>query len=285
MNSLTKILVKSAVVLAAGMLLPAASTTVLAQTAPQIISNTAMAEWNVGGQTLSRPSNTVQFTVQSAPVTPPVLSLFRFSKGPGSAPVQLPPTMCAGTNGPVPMTFGGVYSGLETNPASILPTTAIRAGEPLIIRVDYAAKNANPGAIDSFEVVITTPNGDRERVTLTESAVNSGRFTGFINTKAAPPPPIVGDCALSVQPGDTVDVEIDDVATGSGVGNAPVEILVDPFGVSFDSGDGAPVDGTSVTIVDAATGQPATVFGDDGVSAFPSTLITGSYVNDSNRRI
>ncbi len=267
------------------MLLPAASTAVFAQSAPQIISNTATAEWTVGGQTLSRPSNTVQFAVENNPPAPPVLSLFRFSKAPGSSPSNLPPTICTGTNGPTPVTFGGVYSGLETTPASLLPATAIRAGEPLVVQIDFAAKNLNPGAIDTFEVVVTTPNGDRERITLTESAVNSGRFTGFITTKAAPPPPVIGDCALSVRPGDTVNVEIDDPVTGGVVGTQPVEILIDPFGVSFDSGDGTPVDGTTVQIVDAVTGAPATVFGDDGVSAFPNTLVTGSTATDSSGRI
>ncbi len=267
------------------MLLPAASLPAFAQDATQIIDNTAIAEWTVGGQTLSRPSNTVRFVVENVPPAPPVVSLFRFSKGPGASATPLPPTVCTGTNGPSPVTFGGVYSGLETNPASILPATAIRAGEPLVIQVDFASKNVNAGAIDSFDVVITTPNGDRERITLTESAVNSGRFTGFIMTKAAPPPPVIGDCALSVRPGDTVDVEIDDVGSGRVVGTQPVEILVDPFGVSFDSGDGAPVDGTTVRIVDAVTGQPAEVFGDDGVSAFPNTLVTGSTVTDSSGRI
>lgn len=285
MKLLTKIIAKSAAVLAAGMLFPAASTTAYAQTSPEIISNTAMAEWTVGGQTLSRPSNTIEFAIETAPVTPPVLSLFHFSKGPGASPANLPPTICAGTNGPTPIAFGGVYSGLETNPASILPATAIRAGEPLVLQVDFVSKNVNSGAVDSFEVVIITPNGDRERITLTESADNSGRFTGFVGTKAAPPPLVIGDCALSVQPGETVSVEIDDVASGSVVGTQPVEILVDPFGLSFDSGDGMPVDGTTVTIVDAVTGQPATVFGDDGVSAFPSTLVTGSTVTDSSGRI
>ena len=153
-----------------------------------------------------------------------MLSLFRISKGPGASPVALPPTMCAGTNGATPVTFDGVYSGLDTNPASILPATAIRAGEPLVIQIDFASKNINPGAIDQFEVVITTPNGDRERITLTESAVNSGRFTGYINTRAAPTPAVIGDCALSVRPGDTIDVEIDDPVTGAVVGTVQVEI-------------------------------------------------------------
>ena len=188
--------------------------------------------------------------------------------------------MCIGNNGPSPVQFNGVYSGLNTAPASLLPATAIRAGEPLVIQVDAAAKNINSGAIDSFDVVITTPTATRERITLTESAANSSRFLGYINTSAIPPTPVRNDCVLSVNPGDTLNVELDDTSTGSVVGTADVDILVDPFGLTFDSGDGAPVDGTTVTIVDSATGAPAQVYGDDGVSSFPSTIVTGTTVTD-----
>lgn len=282
MTTLTNYIIKYAGALATGTLLPVASLPAFAQTQPQIISNTATVEWDAGSQTLSRTSNTVQFAVETVQPPAPVLSLFRFSNAPGASSANLPTTICTGSNGPTPVQFAGVYSGLNTTPASLLPATAIRAGEPLVIQVDAAAKNINPGAIDQFDAVITTPNGDRERITLTESAANSGRFHGYINTKAAPPPPIVGDCALSVRPGDTVNVELDDTSTGSTVGNADVEILVDPFGLTFDSGDGVPVDGTTVTIVDAATGAPAQVFGDDGVSSFPSTIVTGSTVTDGS---
>jgi uncharacterized repeat protein (TIGR01451 family) len=285
MKPLTRLITQSAALLAAGIVNPAASTAAFAQSTPQIISNTATAEWTVGTQTLSRPSNTVQFAVQPPPTTPPSVAVFKFSKAPGASPTPLPPTICTGGSGPTPVTFDGVYSGLQTDPASILPATAIRAGEPLVIQVEFASKNVDSGVIDRFDVVIVTPNGDRERITLTESGTNTGRFTGFINTKASPPPPIVGDCALSVRPGDTIDVEIDDVTSGGVVGTRPVEILVDPFGISFDSGDGAPVDGTRITIVDAATGQPAEVFGDDGRSAFPNTLITGSTVTDASGQV
>jgi uncharacterized repeat protein (TIGR01451 family) len=284
MGTLTTYIMKCAGALTTGMLLPVASLPAFAQAAPQIITNTATAEWDVGTTTLSTASNTVQFAVENTPPPPPVLSLLHFSNAPGASSANLPSTICTGSNGPIPVQFGGVYSGLSTTPASLLPATAIRAGEPLVIRVETLAKNIDPGAIDTFDVIIVTPNGDRERITLTESAANSSNFQGYINTKAAPPPAIAGDCALSVSPDDTVNVELDDSSTGSSVGSVEVEILVDPFGLSFDSGDGAPVDGTTVTIIDNATGQPAVVFGDDGVAAFPSTIVTGSTVTDSSGR-
>ena len=193
--------------------------------------------------------------------------------------------MCIGSRGTAPVVLSGAFSGLSTAPASLIPADAIRAGEPLVIQVDYAAKNLDPNIIDRFEATITTENGDRERITLIESEENSGRFVGMINTAAVPPAPIKGDCILSVHPGDTLGVNLDDSSTGNSVGNAEVDILIDPFGVAFDSGDGTPVNGTRITIVDATTGNPATVFGDDGVSAFPSTVTAGTTVTDGGGNI
>lgn len=267
--------------LATGLLFPVASTPALAQNEPQFIVNTASAEWNVGSQRISVPSNTVRFAVETG-WPPSGVTLYRISGGPGSSNHALPPTMCSGTGGRVPMTLGGAYGDVPISSASLLPTAMIRAGEPLVIGVSAPGKNLNPDAIDIFDAVISTPNGDRERISFTETTPNGGRFLGFINTKAIPPTPVVGDCALSVNPGDSVNVELDDPSSGTAVGRAGIKILADPFGLTFDSGDGAPVDGTRVSIVDGTTGQPAQVFGDDGISAFPNSIITGSPVMDSS---
>ncbi len=244
-----------------------------------------MAEWDVGGQTLSRTSNTVQFAVETVQPSAPSLSLFHFSNAPGASMVNLPSTTCFGSGGAAPVALSGAFAGVSTSPASLVPASVIRAGEPLVIQVDAAAKNLDPSAIDRFEAIIDTGNGDRERITLTESAPNSGRFTGFINTAAVPPSAIQGDCVLSVRPGDNLQVELGDSSTGASVGSADVEVLIDPFGVAFDSGDGRPVDGTRIAIVEAATGNPATVFGDDGVSSFPSSILAGSTVTDSGGQV
>lgn len=270
--------------LATGVLLPVASLPAFAQNAPQLIENTASAEWDVGAQRAFVRSNTVQITVEGrSPQTG--VTLYRISGGPGASTQPLPPTMCSGSAGRVPMTLGGAYADVQMSAAGLLPTTSIRAGEPLVIGVTAPGKNVNSQAIDSFDALIATPNGDRERISFTETAPNSGSFLGFINTKAIPPTPVVGDCALSVNPGDTIDVVLDDASNGTAVGHAGVEILVDPFGLTFDSGDGAPVNGTRVTIIDAATGQPAQVFGDDGSSSFPNSIITGSTVTDSSGHV
>ncbi len=194
----------------------------------------------------------------------------------------MPQTMCRGTNGLQPVNLQGVFDSYSTNPASITPATAIRAGEPLVLRVSAPAQNLNSAAIDSFEAQIVTDSGDSERFMLTESAANSGIFLAMVNTRAIPPAPVPNDCVLSVRPGDELHFDLDNISTGSTIASADLDILIDPFGLTFDSADGTAVNGTQVTIVDAATGAPAQVFGDDGVSSFPSTITAGSTVTDSS---
>lgn len=276
---LTTSFIKYAGTLAAAAPFAAAS---LPASAQDIISNTAQAEWDSGPQRLSVPSNTVDIPVNRTPPPPASLELYHFTGGSGGQPTNLPQTMCVSSSGPRPVNLNGAFSQYSANPAPIIPTTAIRAGEPLILRVNSAAQNTNSGAIDSFEATITTQNGDRERVTMTETAANSGIFLAVVNTSASPPTPVRGDCVLTVRPGDELDVDLGNSGTGTRIATGTVDILVDPFGLTFDSGDGAPVSGTRVTIVDAATGAPAQVFGDDGTSSFPSTILTGSTVTDAS---
>lgn len=245
-----------------------------------LISNIAQAEWDIGGQRLQKPSNRVNIQVVPAPNAPPEITTYQFSDPPGAEQVPIPDTMCRGSTGSIPIELHGVFAGTPTNPGSITPTDKIRAGAPLIVSILAPGKNLNPLAVDSFEIVLSTPAGDREVILISETGPDTSRFVGMINTAAIPPHPVQGDCKLSVNPGDTLDVTIDEIA-GNSLGMVELGILVDPFGETFDSGDGAPVSGTRVTLIDVATGQPAEVFGDDGVSAFPSTVITGDTATDS----
>jgi uncharacterized repeat protein (TIGR01451 family) len=285
MNLLTKSFIKCAGALAAAIPIAAASLPALAQSAvgSSTISNTAQAEWDSGDQRLSRPSNTVDIIVdRTPPPVPATLQLFHFTGGGSGQPTTLPATMCMGSAGPKPVDLTGAFSQYAANPAAITPTTAIRAGEPLILKVTSALQNASATAIDSFTATITTRNGDRESITMTETAVNSSIFLAVINTAATPASPVIGDCVLTVRPGDSLSFDLGNGVGGGTIASGTVNILVDPFGLTFDSGDGTPVSGTRVTIVDAATGIPAPVFGDDGVSTFPNSLITGTTVTDSS---
>ena len=281
--------------LVAAALLPAAS-----PARAQVITNTASAQWTHGGQPGQALSNRVDVTVAPRPPERPTITTYRLTNGGGNKSVPLAPTQCSRTSGPIAGNFlsassnstgpgststtiplSGVYEGISTAPASLQSTNNFRAGEVLVVGVTLASANADPQRRDSLAVILDLQNGDREQITLTETANDSGEFIGIINTIGVPPAVVAGDCRLSVTPGAALSMRVSDQASASLTALATLNFLVDPFGIVFDSGDGAPVAGSRVTIVNAATGQPAQVFGDDGISAYPSTVVTGQNVTDA----
>ncbi len=257
----------------------------------QVITNTASAEWMHDGHRGAALSNRVDVTVVPRPPEPASIATYRLTSSSGERSVPLAPTPCvrAGTGGVGALSaatgaaapLSGAYAGMSIAPASLQRSDSFRAGEMIVVGVTLASANLDPQARDTLPVVLQLENGDRESITLTETAGNSGEFVGFINTVGVPPAVAQGDCRLSVDPGAPLTLRVSDQASASLVALATIDFLVDPFGVVFDSGDGAPVAGSRVTIVDAATGQPAQVFGDDGVSTYPSSVITGQRVTDS----
>lgn len=248
----------------------------------QTISNIATIQWDAGATRIVRNSNQVDVVVEPPRPVLPTLTTYQLDGSASSQSLIVPSTLCQGISGTSPVTLGGVFAGVPLSPASVEKTTQIRAGEPLIVEIGSATDNQNPGAIDTITIRLQTPAGDSETLILSESGANTGIFRGIVLTSPSPPAPIRNDCILSVRPGDKLDLSGLRASNGSLIASAPVEVLIDPFGIVFDSGDGSPVAGSTVTLVDAATGLPAQVFGDDGISSFPATVVTGSTVTDSS---
>lgn len=243
----------------------------------QVISNTASANWtdaNGSGQALS---NRVDVTVAPLPPERPTVRTYRLTSGGGQS-TPIAPTQCVGGGLIEP---GGAYAGMPVNPASIQNSNSFRAGEVIVVGVTLVSANVDPQQRDMLPVTLELQNGDREQIILTETAANSGEFVGLINSIGVPPAIVQGDCRLSVDPGTPLQLRVSNSANSSLIAIATIDFLVDPFGIVFDSGDGAPVPGSRVTIIDNATGQPARVFGDDGQSSYPSSVITGQSVTDS----
>lgn len=247
----------------------------------QTISNTATVEWQVGATTIVRPSNRVDIDVSPLTSASLTLSTFQFSGDANAERLNVPQTICRGTADAVPTTLEGAFAGTPLDPASVERTTKVRAGEPLVMGIASASDNRDPLVVDTLTVVVSTPGGDEETLTLRETGTNTGYFAGFIRTAAVPPQPVSGDCQLSFNPGDSLTLSTTR-ENGSLVASTPVEVLIDPYGVAFDSGDGAPVQDVRVTLIDADTGLPAIVYGDDAVSRFPATVQTGSTVTDAS---
>jgi uncharacterized repeat protein (TIGR01451 family) len=247
----------------------------------QTISNTAQIQWDAGNSRVVRNSNRIDIAVERPQIIASSLTAFHFSSAPSAQSLSVPVTNCRGSSGTRAITLDGAFANMNLAPASLVPATQIRAGEPLVIALTSPADNIDPNAIDTKSVRFETPAGDSELIILSESAPNSGVFIGVIRTAAIPPAPVRGDCILSVRSGEILNLSGADDQSGRSIGATPIDVLIDPFGVVFDSGDGAPVAGARVTLIDVATGRPAQVFGDDGVSSYPSSLIAGGRVTDS----
>jgi uncharacterized repeat protein (TIGR01451 family) len=248
--------------------------------AETVIRNVASASFDVApGVSGAAASNATTLTVV-ATRTRSKLELLRTA---GAAPsgVTLGPTQCL-VNGAfqpsaAPVPIGGAPLD-PTQPAQTAAATVFHDGEPLVVRVEDADQNRDPAALDSVEVDVSSPDsGDRERLRLVETGIDTGVFIGYVNTSAGTV--IANDCLLEVPPNAKLAVSYRDrddnadLSVGSG--------LVDPLGVVFDSRTGLAVNGARVRLIDASTGQPAKVLGDDGRSSYPAEVVSGAQATDA----
>ncbi|MEO0643441.1 MAG: isopeptide-forming domain-containing fimbrial protein, partial [Pseudomonadota bacterium] len=249
------------------------------------ITNTAQAEWIVDGNPANTLSNTVTFDV-TAP--PPAIRAFRpTAEGPTELNFREPVCSALGRSGQATATVPGVVNDQVVQPLNVMveQTSILRAGQVLIFEVEALTANTDPDAIDELEIVITTSTGDREIETIFETGPNTGVFVGQMDTARMPPPPVQFDCRLSLLDGASITIEAMTPQTSQVLARTEVEVLADPFGVVFDSETGELVNGARVSLVDAITGQPATVFAEDGVTPWPSSVISGEPITDGAGRI
>lgn len=237
----------------------------------QSIVNTARAAWVQGGEARSAVSNTVEMRLESAP-----LKIDLFHPEIGAATLAMTPSLCGGQT--VPLLPGPGAGGLLSFPSAA--TDSVKVGEILVVRVNDPLGNRDRQTVDSLVVTLEGASGDRERITVFETGVDTGVFAGAIRTAAIPPLPVPDDCKLSVHAGDKVHASFFESAAGGQILSQIVNILADPFGLVFDSADGTPVSGARVTIRDAATGAPAPVFAEDGVTPWPSSVVSGEAIVD-----
>jgi hypothetical protein len=251
-----------------------------AATRNHTISNVATIEWDQAGSRVRLESNRVDVAV-GRNVVPLSLSVYRFAAPEGAQSLALSAPRCAASNGSVQTALGVAWQSESLAPANVAVTQEIRPGEPLVFMVDDPASNQDPFRVESIEVAIAVSSGDREVLTVYETGPDTGRFAGFIQTVASPPPGISGDCSLGIAAGEKILVQSLGPDHKDATATAELDVLADPFGYVFDSVDGHVVDGAKVTLIDIATGAPAQVFGTDAVSAYPSSVISGRGAKDS----
>src|SRR6188768_345055 len=222
-------------------------------------------------------SNEVSLAVQPLPSRAQV-QLARYVASSQSA-FTAGPTQCRAGNSFVPLDAPAPQGAGSLDPLSPIPmqdTSIAHAGDPIFLRVADADRNIDGTVVETVDVrVAARSTGDSEIVRLSETGPNTGLFVGYIATSAGV---ALADCALQVERNTELDASYVDPTDASDAAKA--DALVDPFGLVFNSQTGAPIDGARVRLVDTTTGLSASVFGDDGVSRFPSEMVTGQLVVD-----
>jgi uncharacterized repeat protein (TIGR01451 family) len=254
-----------------------------------MISNTAQVTYDAGTATgIVLISNTVT-SVTEIIQTPSMLEYLKYAPAASGAElvtVSITEYSTSGTDaGPFvqlspPTPLGSPMPINLSNPVPLLPTSLLHQGEPVFLRLTDPDQNLYPLVAETVLVTVSVgPLGERELLRLKETDLNTGVFTGYIQSSGNPPPATANDGILTVV--EECEVISDYVDVADGGDSSSSSVLVDPFGIVFNSATGLAVDGTSITLINTDTGLPAAVLGDDGVSSFPSTITSGGTVTDS----
>lgn len=257
--------------------------TVFASPPGAVISNQAALDYfNAAGQPATLLSNTVT-VVTGVARSPSSVEFTRvLTVGTGAYQEVVGPSSCfqAGVFQLLadPLLTGGVVID-PTQTQDVSATSSYNLGEPLFIRLVDSDQNVDYQVIDTAVVtVVNDASGDTETIQLSETGVDTGVFVGYIPTARGAANS--GDCVLQGPLDSSVTVRYTDPVDGTDTAQATASL--DPVSIVFESLTGTVVDDVLVELVDAVTGLPAVVFGNDGTSTFPSQITSGSTVVDSS---
>ena len=248
-----------------------------------VISNQASLEHlDLGGQLTTVPSNEV--SVVTAVVRSPASVNFTRIVGGGAGENQE-------TAGPAACMQGGAFvaladpilvGGTTIDPSlvqDISATSSYNIGESAFIRLVDADQNLDYQVVESVVVTVgSVSSGDSETIQLTETGLDTGVFTGYVPISSGVA--VAGDCVLQGSPQSGISVDYIDPADSGDTAVASAQL--DPVQRVFESRTGTVVSGSTIEIVDAVTGLSATVYGNDGVSQFPSLIVSGGTITDSS---
>ncbi len=247
-----------------------------------VISNQASLDYlNLTGQPTTVLSNEV--SVVTAVVRSPASVEWTRVVGGGAGTYQesVGPAACFQGGAFVALADPTLVGGSTIDPTlaqDVDPTSAYNIGEAAFIRLQDSDQNLDYQVIDYAVVTVSNvASGDSESIRLSETGLDTGIFSGYVPLGSGVANP--GDCVLQGLPGSAILVDYTDPADNTDTAQAGAQL--DPVQRVFESRTGTVVSGSTIEIVDAVTGLPATVYGNDGVSQFPSAIVSGGTATDS----
>ena len=202
--------------------------------------------------------------------------------GTGTSQETVGPAACLDGGVLQPLANPTLVGGTTIDPTlaqDIRTTSAYNIGEAAFIRLVDSDQNLDYQVIDYVTVVVgNTLSGDTETIRLSETGLDTGVFSGYVPLGSGAPIP--GDCFLRGPPTSGITVAYVDPVDSTDTAQASA--VLDPVQRVFESRTGTVISGSTIEIVDAVTGLPATVYGNDGISEFPSSIVSGGTVTDSS---
>ena len=239
-----------------------------------VIANTATASWQQFSEDREAESNTVE-TITEIEQTDAEIQFLRVTNvaGENAQPADIQNSQCSDGNDNFTTAPGALKQNGDpvTAADSLGPADAYIQGDPIYFEVKDFDQNLDAESRETVLVTLRTEVGDVEQLNIFETGNDTGVFAGYIQSVSASP--VQFDCQLSVDRDTFVTIEY--VDRFDSTEEKAASALIDPYGIVFDSVSGEPIDGIQVTLINASTGQPAQVFADDGVTPWPSTVVTG----------
>jgi uncharacterized repeat protein (TIGR01451 family) len=164
------------------------------------------------------------------------------------------------------------------------PAQVASIGGTVHIQATAASCNLDPTVVEKHMVTITTnQTHDLEQFMAVETGPNTGIFQiqNVPVADAHTTPVVQNDGTLEVYRNELLTATI--TGCGGGAASAVATILIDPYGVVFDSHSDTLIAQAQVTLIDVTgqgngghPGQPATVLQSDYKTPAPSTVTTGT---------
>ncbi|NNE58420.1 MAG: DUF11 domain-containing protein [Hellea sp.] len=256
------------------------------------VLNIAEVSYRVGEVETTVQTNEVVFTIVS-PVDPnPTIEFFRYSpNAPNPNLVTLNGSEYSPTgniDGPFISTGEPLNTGTLLNltgEVPLIPTMSYLSGELMFVRVTNSGANRDSSAIETVIITVEAENGDLIAMRLYESGPDTGEFWAYM--QSTDKTTAHHDAVMTAFNNDELTATYEDVIDdpNSSTSGAEIRVVVDtaavnPNNMVFNSITGEPVNGATVSLLDANTLDFADVYGIDGFSDFPSIVTSGEFTTD-----
>jgi len=266
-------------------LLVAPTATAQSAAVGDVVRNIASFSFEINGAEHSDETNAAEFTVQDAPAAP-TIEFFRHAPTapePINRPVNGSDFSPSGSNDgpfsptPAPRAADGSEIDLDED-IPLFPAATYTGGETIFVRVTDPRGNRDPNAIDTVVITVQSDTGDIITLRLYETGPNTGEFWGHFPSIDGDSPQFNED--LSTEANDQLVARYDNgFLQGEVIADTA---FIDPFGRVFDSTTGDLINEAVVRLVNANDLSPASVWGVDGFSSYPSEVISGEAASDTS---